>query len=78
MALTIPDVPREVKVRTATLPHGLNNTGQVNRETPRQALTVVRRHGYFLNAYARNSACRDSRTLSMIVSDLEPPFFRKS
>jgi DNA-binding LacI/PurR family transcriptional regulator len=75
MALTIRDVAREAKVSTATVSHVLNRTGQVSRETRRHVLSVVRRLGYFPNAHARKLACRNSRTLGMIVSDIENPFF---
>lgn len=75
MALTIRDVAREANVSTATVSHALNRTGQVSRATRRQVLSVVRRLGYFPNAHARNLAWRNSRTLGMIVSDIENPFF---
>ena len=75
MALTIRDVAREAKVSTATVSHVLNKTGQVSGKTRRQVLSVVRRLGYFPNAHARNLAWRTSRTLGMIVSDIENPFF---
>ena len=75
MALTIRDVAREAKVSTATVSHVLNKTGQVSQKTRRQVLSVVRRLGYFPNAHARNLAWRSSRTLGMIVSDIENPFF---
>jgi LacI family transcriptional regulator len=75
MALTIRDVAREAKVSTATVSHVLNKTGQVSRKTRQQVLSVVRRLGYFPNAHARNLASRSSRTLGMIVSDIENPFF---
>jgi DNA-binding LacI/PurR family transcriptional regulator len=47
----------------------------VSGATRRQVLSVVRRLGYFPNAHARNLAWRSSRTLGMIVSDIENPFF---
>ncbi len=75
MALTIRDVAREANLSTATVSHVLNKTGQVGQETRSHALAVVRRLGYFPNAHARNLAWRSSRTLGMIVSDIENPFF---
>ncbi len=75
MALTIRDVAREAKLSTATVSHVLNKTGQVSRETRRHVLSVVRRLGYVRNAYAHNLASRNTRTLGMIVSDIENPFF---
>lgn len=73
--MTIRDVAREAKVSTATVSHVLNKTGQVSRETRRHVLAVVRRLGYFPNTHARNLASRSSRTLGMIFSDIENPFF---
>jgi LacI family transcriptional regulator len=75
MALTITDVAREASVSTATVSHVLNATGHMSQKTRRQVLAVVRRLGYFPNAHARNLAWRSSRTLGMIVSDIENPFF---
>jgi len=75
MAITIRDVAREAKVSTATVSHVLNNTGQMSRQTRQHVLSLVRKLGYFPNAHARNLASRKSRTLGMIVSDIENPFF---
>ncbi|HMD96602.1 MAG TPA: LacI family DNA-binding transcriptional regulator [Terriglobia bacterium] len=75
MGPTIRDVAREAKVSTATVSHVLNNTGQPSPRTRLHVLAVVRRLGYFPNAHARNLASRNSRTLGIIVSDIENPFF---
>jgi LacI family transcriptional regulator len=75
MALTIRDVAREANVSTATVSHVLNKTGQVSPKTRGHVLAVVRRLGYFPNAHARNLAWGSSRTLGMIVSDIQNPFF---
>ncbi len=75
MGSTIRDVAKEAGVSTATVSHVLNKTGRVSRHTRRQVLTVVKRLGYFPNVHARNLASRQSRTLGMIVSDIENPFF---
>ncbi len=75
MAVTIREVARRAGVSTATVSHVLNNAGQVSRRTRRLVLAAVKRLGYFPNAHARNLASRSSRTLGMIVSDIENPFF---
>lgn len=75
MGLTIRDVAREAGVSTATVSHVLNNAGQVSRRTRRLVLSAIRRLGYFPNVHARNLALGQSRTLGMIVSDIENPFF---
>ena len=75
MGLTIRDVAGQAGVSTATASHVLNNTGQVSPKTRRLVLSTVRRMGYLPNAHARNLASARSRTLGMIVSDIENPFF---
>lgn len=75
MGLTIRDVAKAVGVSTATVSNVLNKTGKVGRHTHRLVLSAVKRLGYFPNAHARHLASRDSRTLGIIVSDIENPFF---
>jgi LacI family transcriptional regulator len=75
MALTIRDVAKAAGVSTATVSNVLNKTGKVGRCTHRLVLSAVKRLGYFPNAHARHLASRDSRTLGIIVSDIENPFF---
>lgn len=75
MALTIRDVAEAAGVSTATVSNVLNNTGKVGSSTHRLVLSAVKRLGYFPNAHARHLASRDSRTMGIIVSDIENPFF---
>jgi DNA-binding LacI/PurR family transcriptional regulator len=74
-SVTISDVAKATGVSTATVSNVLNNTGKAGRRTHQLVHAAVRRLGYFPNAYARQLASRDSRTLGIIVSDLENPFF---
>ena len=62
-------------VSTATVSNVLNKTGKVGRSTHALVLSTVKRLGYFPNVHARHLASRDSRTLGIIVSDIENPFF---
>ncbi len=75
MGLTIRDVADAARVSTATVSNVLNNTGKVGRRTRLSVLATVKRLGYVANAHARNLASRDSKTLGIIVSDIENPFF---
>src|SRR5271170_3210821 len=75
MGLTIRDVAKAAGVSTATVSNVLNKTGKVGRRTHHIVLSAVKRLGYFPNAHARHLASRDSRTLGIIVSDIENPFF---
>jgi len=75
MALTIRDVAKEASVSTATVSNVLNKRGKVGRETQRAVMSAVRRLGYVPDLHARHLASHDRRTLGIIVSDIENPFF---
>ncbi len=75
MSVTIRDVAKAAEVSTATVSNVLNKTGKVGRETRRLVLSTVKRLGYIRDVHARHLASRDRRTLGIIVSDIENPFF---
>ena len=75
MGLTIRDVADAAGVSTATVSNVLNKTGKVGQRTRLSVLATVKRLGYVANAHARHLASRESRTLGIIVSDIENPFF---
>jgi LacI family transcriptional regulator len=75
MGLTIRDVAKEVGVSTATVSNVLNKTGKVGQRTHLLVLSAVKRLGYVPDVHARHLASRVSRTLGIIVSDIENPFF---
>ena len=75
MGLTIRDVAKAAGVSTATVSNVLNKTGKVGHTTNRSVLSAVRRLGYVPNAHARHLASHTGRTLGIIVSDIENPFF---
>jgi len=75
MSVTIHDVAKAAAVSTATVSNVLNQTGKVGRKTRQLVLSTVKRLGYIPNVHARHLASRDSRTLGIIVSDIENPFF---
>ena len=75
MSLTIRDVAKAAGVSTATVSNVLNKTGKVGPRARTLVLSAVKRLGYFPNVHARHLASHDSRTLGIIVSDIENPFF---
>src|SRR6266403_679193 len=75
MALTIRDVAKAAGVSTATVSNVLNKTGKVGAQTHSLVLSAVKRLGYFPDVHARHLASRESRTMGIIVSDIENPFF---
>lgn len=75
MSVTIHDVAKSAGVSTATVSNVLNKTGKVGRGTRRIVLAAVKRMGYVPNVHARHLASGDHRTLGIIISDIENPFF---
>ena len=75
MGLTIRDVAKAAGVSTATVSNVLNKTGKVGAQTHSLVLSAVKRLGYFPDVHARHLASRESRTMGIIVSDIENPFF---
>ena len=75
MTLTIRDVAQAAGVSTATVSNVLNQTGKVGQSTRHLVLSAVKRLGYVPNAHARHLASHTGRTLGIIVSDIENPFF---
>jgi LacI family transcriptional regulator len=75
MGLTIRDVAKASGVSTATVSNVLNKTGKVGRRTKNLVLSTVKRLGYLPNIHARRLASGNTKTLGIIVSDIENPFF---
>ncbi|HTM38824.1 MAG TPA: LacI family DNA-binding transcriptional regulator [Terriglobales bacterium] len=75
MTVTIRDVALAAEVSTATVSNVLNNTGKVGSRTQRHVLATVKRLGYVPDVHARRLASNNRRTLGIIVSDVENPFF---
>ena len=75
MSVTIRDVAKASQVSTATVSNVLNKTGKVGPATRRLVLSTVKKLGYIRDVHARHLASHDRRTLGIIVSDIENPFF---
>jgi LacI family transcriptional regulator len=75
MTVTIRDVANATGVSTATVSNVLNNTGKVGADTRRLVQRTVKRMGYIPDVHARHLASHQRRTLGIIVSDIENPFF---
>jgi|SRR5437667_46433 len=75
MAVTIRDVARQAGTSTATVSHVLNSTGRITDETRQRVLAAIKKLKYHPNLHARNLAIGTSRTLGIVVSDIENPFF---
>jgi DNA-binding LacI/PurR family transcriptional regulator len=75
MSLTISDVAKAAGVSTATVSNVLNKRAKVGSSTRTLVLSTVKRLGYVPNPHARRLASNDTRTLGIIVSNVDNPFF---
>lgn len=73
--LTMHDIAKAAGVSIATVSHAFNSTGRVTPETRRRVLNIARGLKYHPNGHARSLASNRSRTMGLIVSDIQNPFF---
>ena len=73
--MKLEDVARRARVSITTVSRVLNNTAPVKTSTRARVLKAVKELRYHPNLYARTLAGGKNRTLGMIVSNLENPFF---
>jgi LacI family transcriptional regulator len=75
VAATIADVADRANVSTATVSRVLAGQGRARPETRERVFTAARELGYRPSGVARSLRQRATRTLGLIVTDIENPFF---
>jgi LacI family transcriptional regulator len=73
--MSLEDVAQRAGVSTATVSRVLNNIDGVKSTTRTRVLNAIRELKYYPNVHARALAGGVSRTLGLVVSNLENPFF---
>jgi LacI family transcriptional regulator len=73
--MNLEQVARRAKVSTATVSRVLNNASVVKTTTRARVVKAIEELKYHPNLHARNLAGGKSRTVGVIVSNLENPFF---
>jgi LacI family transcriptional regulator len=74
-AMNLEQVARRAKVSTATVSRVLNNASVVKSSTRARVVKAIEELKYHPNLHARSLAGGKSKTLGVIVSNLENPFF---
>ncbi|HVX66691.1 MAG TPA: LacI family DNA-binding transcriptional regulator [Bryobacteraceae bacterium] len=75
MVVSLEDVARKARVSAATVSRALNNAGLVKPATRARVLEAAQKLNYHPNLHARTLAGGKNRTLGMVASNLENPFF---
>jgi DNA-binding LacI/PurR family transcriptional regulator len=73
--MKLEQVARRARVSTATVSRVLNNTGVVKNTTRARVLKAIEELKYSPNLHARSLAGGKSRSIGVIVSNIENPFF---
>jgi LacI family transcriptional regulator, galactose operon repressor len=73
--MKLDQVARRARVSTATVSRVLNNTGLVKNSTRARVLKAIEELKYSPNLHARSLAGGKSRSIGVIVSNIENPFF---
>jgi LacI family transcriptional regulator len=73
--MTLEEVARRARVSTATVSRVLNNGASVKSSTRARVLRVMQELKYSPNLHAQSLAGGRSRTIGVIVSNIENPFF---
>jgi LacI family transcriptional regulator len=73
--MNLEQVARRAKVSTATVSRVLNNASVVKTSTRSRVMKAIEELRYYPNLHARSLAGGKSKTIGVIVSNLENPFF---
>jgi DNA-binding LacI/PurR family transcriptional regulator len=75
VAAKLDDVARRAQVSVSTVSRVLSNTGRVKASTRARVLKIAEELNYRPDIHAQTLAGRKSRTLGLVVSNLQNPFF---
>src|SRR5512138_3423191 len=73
--MRLDEVARRARVSTATVSRVINNTGLVKSTTRARVLKAIEDLRYSPNLHARSLAAGQSRSIGVIFSNIETPFF---
>lgn len=75
--LTIKDIAKIAGVSTMTVSRVMNNEKYVKKETKDKVFKVISEYGYEPNFFAKSLKSRKSRTIGLIIGDIENPYYSR-
>ncbi len=75
--VTVREIAKEAGVSAASVSRTLNGIGGVGEETRNKILEVCERLGYIPNTLARGLVLNDTKTIGIIVPDIQSPFYTR-
>ncbi len=75
--ITIKDIARLCGCGVSTVSRALNNHPDINEETRKKIMSVVKEYNFVPNNSARNLKITDSKTIAVLIKGIANPFFMK-
>ena len=75
MGITIKDIAKQCGVGVSTVSRALNDHPDINRETKEKIMKIVEENDFVPNNSARNLKRIDSKSVAVLVKEIENPFF---
>lgn len=75
--ITIKDIAKMCGCGVSTVSRALNNHPDINEETRKKILAVVKKYNFIPNNSARNLKITDSKTIAILIKGIANPFFMK-
>ena len=75
--ITIKDIARMCGCGVSTVSRALNNHPDINEETRKKIMAVVKEYNFIPNNSARNLKITDSKTIAVLIKGITNPFFMK-
>jgi len=76
-SVTIKDISRIAGVSTMTVSRVVNREKHVKRETREKVIRAIKQYGYEPNYFARSLKTRRSKTIGLIIGDIENPYYSR-
>lgn len=75
--ITIKDIARISGVSQKTVSRVINNEKHVKKETIEKVSIIIKQYGYEPNYFARSLKTRRSKTIGLIIGDIENPYYAR-
>ncbi|MCL4377722.1 MAG: LacI family transcriptional regulator [Actinobacteria bacterium] len=75
--ITIKDIAKIAGVSTMTVSRAINNEKYVKAETKDKVFKVISEYGYEPNFFAKSLKSRKSKTIGLIICDIENPYYSR-
>ncbi|MDB8806291.1 MULTISPECIES: LacI family DNA-binding transcriptional regulator [unclassified Romboutsia] len=75
-AITIKDIAKKCGVGVSTVSRAINNHPDINEETRRMIMEVIKESNFIPNNSARNLKLSDTKTIGVLIKGIDNPFFQ--